>query len=124
MRWLHSITETMDMNLENSGRCEGQGGLACCSPCDRKELDMTWQLNNNNIYINTYTHVYMYAIGCLSGGSDGKESACNAGDLGSIPGSGRFPGESNGYPFQYFCLENSMDRLAWWCESLGYQRVR
>ena len=59
MRWLHSITETMDMNLENSGRCKGQGGLACCSPCDRKELDMTWQLNNNNIYINTHTHTYI-----------------------------------------------------------------
>ena len=42
------------------------------------------------------------------GGSDGKESACNMGDLGLIPGSGRFPGEGNGYPFQYSCLENSM----------------
>ena len=40
------------------------------------------------------------------GGSDGKESACNVGDLGSIPGLGRFPGEGNGYPIQYSCLEN------------------
>ena len=47
------------------------------------------------------------------GGSDGKESACNAGDLGSISGLGRFPGEGNGYPLQYFCLENSMDKGAW-----------
>ena len=47
------------------------------------------------------------------GGSDGKEAACNAGDLGSIPGSGRSPGEGNGNPLQYFCLENSMDRGAW-----------
>ena len=47
------------------------------------------------------------------GGSDGKESACDAGDLGLIPGSGRSPGEENGYPFQYSCLENSMDRGAW-----------
>ena len=46
----------------------------------------------------------------FSGGSDSKESACNAGDLGSIPGLGRSPGEGNGYPFQYSCLENSMDR--------------
>ena len=45
-------------------------------------------------------------------GSDGKESACNAGDLGSIPRLGRFPGEENGYPFQYSCLENPMDRGA------------
>ena len=45
--------------------------------------------------------------------STGKESACSAGDLGSIPGLGRSPGEGNGYPFQYFRLENSMDRGAW-----------
>ena len=44
---------------------------------------------------------------------DGKESPCNAGDPGLIPGSGRFPGEGNGNPLQYSCLENSMDRGAW-----------
>ena len=48
------------------------------------------------------------------GGSDGKESACNEGDSGSIPGSGRCPGEGNGYLFQYSCLENYMDSGAWW----------
>ena len=47
------------------------------------------------------------------GGSNSKQSACNAGDLGLIPGSGRFPGEVNGYPLQYSCLENSMDKGAW-----------
>ena len=46
------------------------------------------------------------------GGSDSKESACNVGDLGSIPGSGRSPGEGNGNPLQYSCLENSMDEGA------------
>ena len=46
-------------------------------------------------------------------GSDGKESACNAGDPGSIPELGRSPGEGNGNPLQYSCLENSMDRGAW-----------
>ena len=45
--------------------------------------------------------------------SDGKESVCNAGDLGSIPGSGRSPGEGNGNSLQYSCLENPMDRGAW-----------
>ena len=45
--------------------------------------------------------------------SDGKESACNVEDPGSIPGSGRFPGEGNGYPLQYSCLENPTDRGAW-----------
>ena len=48
------------------------------------------------------------------GGSDGKESACNAGHLGSIPGLGRSPGEENGYQFQYFCLENPKGRRTWW----------
>ena len=47
------------------------------------------------------------------GGSDGKESACNVGDLCTIPGSGRSPGGGNGYPLQHSCLENSMDRGAW-----------
>ena len=47
------------------------------------------------------------------GGLDGKESTCNGGDLGSIPGLGRSPGEGNGHPLQYSCLENPMDRGAW-----------
>ena len=50
----------------------------------------------------------------FSHSSVGKESACNAGDPGSIPGSGRSPGEGKGNPLQYFCLQNSMDRGAWW----------
>ena len=52
--------------------------------------------------------------GAFPDDSDGKESACNARDLGSIPGSGRSPGEENGYPLQYFWPENPMDREAWW----------
>ena len=54
-----------------------------------------------------FTHAWDFP-----GGSGGKESAGNAGDLRSIPGSGRTPGEGNGNPLQYSCLENSMDR-AW-----------
>ena len=48
-----------------------------------------------------------------------KESACDAGDLGLIPGLGRSPGEENGYPLQYSCLENSMERGAWWATVHG-----
>ena len=48
------------------------------------------------------------------GGSDGTESACNAGGSCSIPGSGRYPGGGNGNPIQYFCLGNHIDRGAWW----------
>jgi len=49
----------------------------------------------------------------FSGGSDGKASAYNAGDPGSISGSGRYPGEGNGNPLKYSCLENPMDRRTW-----------
>ena len=57
------------------------------------------------------------------GGSDGKESACNAGDLGSIPGLGRSPGEENGNPLQYSCLENSMAEEPGRLQPMGLQRV-
>ena len=53
------------------------------------------------------------------GGSDGKASAYNAGDPGSIPGLGRSPGEGNGNPLQYSCLKNPMDRGAWWATVHG-----
>ena len=66
------------------------------SPWDRKESDMTERLT----------------LG-FPGSLVGKDSAYKAGEHGSIPGSGRFPEEVNGYPLQYSCLENSMDRGAW-----------
>ena len=53
------------------------------------------------------------------GGSSGKEAACNAGDLGSIPGLGRSPGGGHGNLIQYSCLEVSMDRGAWWATVYG-----
>ena len=59
----------------------------------------------------------------LDGGSDDKESICNAGDLGSIPGWGRSPGEGNGYPLQHSCLENSVDRGAWQATVHGVEKV-
>ena len=57
-------------------------------------------------------------------GSDGRESACNAGDLGSIPGLGRSPGEGNGNPLQYSCLENPMDRGGWRAAVHGVAKSR
>ena len=59
----------------------------------------------------------------LSDSSVGKESACNSGHLGSIPGLGRSPGKENGNTLQYSCLESSMDRGAWRVQSTGLQRV-
>ena len=60
----------------------------------------------------------------FSDGSDGKESACNAGDPGSVPEWGRYLGEGNGNPLQYSCLENSMDRGTWWATVLGVAKSR
>ena len=58
------------------------------------------------------------------GSSNGKESACNAGDLGSIPGLGRSSGEGNGNALQYSCLENPMDRGAWRATVCGMAKSR
>ena len=68
-----------------------------------------------------------YALGNIlgfPGGSKVKASACNAGDLGSIPGSGRYPGEGNSNPLQYYRLENPMDRGAWWATVHGVAKSR
>ena len=69
-----------------------------------------------------------YTMVCLSGGfphsSDGKESACSAGDPGLIHGLGRSPGEGNGKPLQYSCLENPTDGGAWWAPVHGVGKSR
>ena len=62
-------------------------------------------------------------MGFLPGDSDSKESACSAGDAGSVPELGRFAGEGNGYPLQYSCLESPMDRGARELQFTGSQRV-
>ena len=56
------------------------------------------------------------------GGSDSKESACNLGDPGKIPVLGRSPGEGTGYPFEYSCLGNPMDKEAWWATAHGISK--
>ena len=75
-----------------------------------------------------YAFQIAYALGINSGNfpnsSVGKESSCNAGDLGSIPGSGRSSAEGNGNPLQYSCLENPMDRGAWQAAVHEVARVR
>ena len=77
-------------------------------------------LSNPCEFYLSFTHV----LSLLPGGSDGKESACNVGDLGLIPGSGRSSGEGNGNPFQYSCLENPMDGGAWWATVHGVSKSR
>ena len=69
-------------------------------------------------------HLTHVRIGGFPGGSEVKASACNAGDLGSIPGSRRSPGEGNGNPLQCSCLENPMDGGAWWATVHGIAKSR
>ena len=77
----------------------------------QESLHLSWFSNNLS--------TTLFKIRDFPGGSEIKASACNAGDLGLIPGLGRFPGEGNGNPLQYSCLENSMDRGAWWATVHG-----
>ena len=66
-----------------------------------------WELSGYNLWVMISSFLG------FPGGSEGKASACNRGDPGSIPGSGRSPEEGNGNPLQYSCLENPVDRAAW-----------
>ena len=96
-------------------------------------IDQYWELLNTIIYSSRYQlnwseFIFVSLLLCkivlgFPGGSNGEESACNAGDPGSIPGSGRSPGEGNGNPLQYSCPENSMDRGAWRAHSMGLPRA-
>ena len=76
------------------------------------------------VHIHIYIHKYFLIPSFVRsydfpGGSEFKASACNDGDLGSIPGLGRSPGEGNGNPLSYSCLENPMDGGAWWATVHG-----
>ena len=71
-----------------------------------------WQSSKILSGLSYHHYPLLFYTKGFPGGSDGKESACNAGDLGSIPGSGRPPGGGHGNPLQYACLENPMDRGA------------
>ena len=80
-----------------------------------------------HICLYTYTSViriYIYIYIDFPSGSDGKESAYNAGDLGSIPGLGRSLGKGHGNPLQYSCLVNSMERGSWWATGHGVTKSR
>ena len=97
-RWLNGH------EFENTPRvADGQGSLLCCSPRGRKKLDTTEWPNWTEPIFWAF-HVALVV----------KNPLANAGDTGSISGSGRSPGEGHGNPLQYSCLENPMDRGAWW----------
>ena len=85
------------------------------SPWGQKESDMPEHTCSNitNQQFCPATNLLLASVIGFPGGSDSKSSACNAGDLGLIPGSGRCPGEWTDYPLHYSCLENLIDRGAW-----------
>ena len=104
---------------------EAKMALVSCGPSGRTVLSS--HSVSNTIIIPSQLHFLSFRAGFASDlslwlpsswgfpdGSGSKEFPCNAGDPGSIPGLGRSPGEGNGNPFQYSCLENSMDRGVWW----------
>ena len=112
--------------IPGSGRSPGGGhGNPLLYSCLENPMDrgawwaMVHRVAKSRTCEHTDTHLHnpgkslFIKIFSIPGGSDGKESACNVGDLGSIPGLGRSPGEGNSYPLQYSGLENSMDRGAW-----------
>ena len=99
MRWLDGVTDLMHMSLSKLREMVK----------DREALRAA---------------VYGLAEWVFPHSSVGKESACNARDLGLIPGSGRSPGGGHGNPLQYSCLENPMDRGAWLATVHGVARVR
>ena len=94
MRWLDSITDSVDLSLTNSG-------IFSISPSNEYSELISFRTNGFEIVLFHLSSALLY---------DGKESSCNAGDLGSIPGLGRSPGEGNVNPLHYSCLENPMDR--------------
>ena len=100
-------------------------GLLCMKPCFLSAW--WWSLGFSKLRLrlprlkSPYLAITKLALKTFSGGSNGKESACNVGDLGSISGLGRFPGGRHGNPLQYSCLDNPHGRKS--LQSIGSQRV-
>ena len=82
--------------------------------CVQRTMQILWIRRNRRSSVKIEALHKIFPIAGLPWWLSGKESACNAGDMGLIPGSGRSLGEGNGYPLQYSCLEKSIERGNWW----------
>ena len=89
-----------------------------------QQMCLTLHSQMNSTQNEEINNIYRYHNVDFPGGSDNKESACNVGDPGSIPGSEKSPGEGNNYPLQYSCLENSRDRGNWLATDHGVAESR
>ena len=106
--WTAAHQDTPSMGFS---RQEYWSGVPLPSPANvhKKLLILITQVSRRKYF----SEIISYLKGNIPGGSEGEVSVYSAADLGSIPGSGRFPGDGNGNPFPYSCLENPMDRGAW-----------
>ena len=124
MSWLDGTTNSVDVNLSKLQEMVMDREAWRATVHD---VTKSWtQLSDWTTKIYLIMHLCKWpqiepprAFLGFPGGSDDKESPCSAGDPGSVPGLGRSPGEGNGYPFQYSCLENSMDIGDWWATVHG-----
>ena len=141
MRWFDGITNSLNINLSKLQEIikdrETRYTTVYGVPRSRTPLNnwttkkqqksmfisnvtFFWWKNSVLNTINAYLYIYMGFLG----GSEVKASAWNVGDLGSIPGSGRPPGERNGNLLQYYCLENPMEGGTWWATVHGVPKSR
>ena len=101
------------------GKFHGQRRLAGYSPCIHSQTQLS-----THVHTRTHTHTPLTSSLGFLGVSACKESTCSVGYPGSVPGSGRSPGEENDNPLQYSCLGNPMDRGDWLATVHGVTRVR
>ena len=113
--WMASLTQWTEFE-QALGDGEGQGSLACCSPWGYKELNTTEQLNNKkwHNWISVFLCLTYWATQVVLTAKNLPANEEDVRDVSLIPGSGKSPGGGYGNPLQYSCLENPMDRGAWW----------
>ena len=118
-------------SIPGLGRSPGEGNsnplqYSCLeNPMDRGAWQATDHRAAESDTTRDLAHTRRFSLSSVlesPGGSAGKEPACSAGDLGLIPGLGRSPGEGNGDPLQYSCLQNLTDRGAWWTTTDGVSK--